>query len=293
MFTNYGLAALIQSQPNPQQTGDQSLRISNYWQKQKVSNLSIKWFVLKNLQASMRVAVDHILLPRLTAKLSASPMGRMIETALKRRTSYGLMPLSLFGACILTIPANSTEYSMGAHKQTLRRKVRSAYRAGVSWRSITDLAEQRELMETLHRVLPDKSRYCLQGVDFRFLVGAGLWTVGFGPSGDPLLIAVTPYDGEWGLLKLFVCLGETQQHSDARYLLTQVVVEQLSALGVRYLFDTVSPYELPAGLWHFQRMIGFRTARVRVLPNDDVIDVRAPGARPIEVQKSDEWLRWQ
>jgi len=136
----------------------------------------------------------------------------------------------------------------------------------VTWRSVSDPTEQLDLIATLRRALSAKSKYDLNGVEFDDLVGAGLWTIGLGPAGDPLLIAVTPYDGEWALLKLFVSLGETQQHSDARYLLTQVVVERLSALGVRYLVDTASSHELPAGLWHFQRMIGFRTVRIQVRP---------------------------
>lgn len=146
----------------------------------------------------------------------------------------------------------------------------------MTWRSVDDPAQQRALIAELHRVLPTKSRYRLEGMDFDHLVGIGLWTVGLGPDGEPLLVAVTPYDGEWALLKLFISLGTSQQHSDARYLLTQIVVERLSELGVRYLCDTASPHERSAGLWQFQRMVGFETARVRVQRARSGA-VRAPG----------------
>ena len=46
--------------------------------------------------------------------------------------------------------------------------------------------------------------------------------------------------------------------------MTQVLVEQLVALGVRYLVDQSSPIGLSNGLRHFQRMLGFRIHRVRV-----------------------------
>ena len=41
-------------------------------------------------------------------------------------------------------------------------------------------------------------------------------------------------------------------------------VERLRAEGVRHLVDTRSPAELPNGLRHFQRMLGFRICRVAV-----------------------------
>ena len=44
----------------------------------------------------------------------------------------------------------------------------------------------------------------------------------------------------------------------------QAVVERLAGEGVRYLVDEIGPSELSNGLRHFQRMLGYRIARIRV-----------------------------
>jgi hypothetical protein len=77
------------------------------------------------------------------------------------------------------------------------------------------------------------------------------------------MLSVTPNDGEWAQLRYFRTLGSGPEHSDSRYLMTQVLVAALSERGVRRLVDGVHPADLPNGLRHFQRMVGFRLARVR------------------------------
>lgn len=262
MFTISGLLSSYVTPPNSTTEGGRAARISSFWQAQKSSNLRVRSFIPRNLWISLRAFMDHLLLDIIKAELSSAPMGQTISAALKRKSSSSCFSVAVFGARILEIPARAAEYSMGANKQTLRRKVRAAYKGGVTWRSVSDLSEQQALINALHLALPVKSRHRMEGLNFSDCIDAGLWTVAFGHQGEPLLIAVTPYDGEWALLKCFVCLGETQQHSDARYLINQTVVERLSGLGVRYLADTASASELPVGLWHFQRMTGFITARI-------------------------------
>ena len=39
---------------------------------------------------------------------------------------------------MLRVPADGAEYSLGSERQTLRRKVRAATKAGVTWRRIED-----------------------------------------------------------------------------------------------------------------------------------------------------------
>ncbi|SFM96419.1 hypothetical protein [Methylobacterium pseudosasicola] len=241
--------------------------VADFWKKHKESNLRIRYFIITNLILSLRAFIGHVFLPRLTAKLSSCESAQEIKDALGRKTIFGLLTLGFLGACVLPIPANSMNYSEGSSKQTLRRKVRAARKAGVTWRSVTDRAEQIVLINKLHNFVPSKTRIRLEGNDWSDVIGKYLWTVGFGPDGEPLLIAITPYDGEWATLHLFVTLGETKIHSDARYYITQVIVERLSNLGVRHLINTDSADNLPAGLWHFQKMLGFRVVRVRIARN--------------------------
>ena len=268
MPINFGWLTPFKLQPTPVDTEKRVAEISSFWQAHKNSNLRIRSFALRDWRLTAQAVVNHLLLPRLEVRLSDASQAQAIERALKRRW-LPFITICSIGACVLPIPANPSEYSMGSSKQTLRRKVRAAQKAGVTWRSVDDPAEQHELVALFHRVLPTKSRSRYRNfADHSFLVGIGPWTVAYGPSGDPLVIAITPYDGEWALLQGFVSVGETQLHSDARYLLTQVIVERLSVMGVRYLADSTSPHHLSAGLWHFHRMIGFSMARVQVVRSD-------------------------
>jgi hypothetical protein len=207
--------------------------------------------------------MNTLRLPVIDATISDAPDGKTIRAALNRHPRLvKSLTLARSGVCLVHVAAEARDYSAGSSKQTLRRKVRAAQKSGVTWRSVDEPAERRALLNRIHQVLPTKSNYAYTN-DNSALLDSGLWTVALGPDGEPLVVAVTPVDGEWALLQFCNALGETRLHSDARYLLTQVVVERLSGLGVRYLFDGVAPHRLSAGLWHFQRMIGFKMARVR------------------------------
>ncbi|MBE7200301.1 MAG: hypothetical protein INR70_21190 [Parafilimonas terrae] len=202
----------------------------------------------------------------MSARLSDGPEGKLIANALNTVCLAKFFKLSDLGACVLEIAARPQDYSLGSSKQTLRRKVKAAEKLGIYCRPVHDKGEQIALVATLDRAIAVKSNplYRERDSDHSYLVGSGLWTVAFAPDGEPLVIAVTPRDGEWALLQAFVSLGETQLRSDARYLLTKVVVERLAVEGVRHLVDTRSPSQLPNGLRHFQRMLGFRIKRIRM-----------------------------
>ena len=63
--------------------------------------------------------------------------------------------------------------------------------------------------------------------------------------------------------------------------MTQVVVERLVERGVRYLADVSSPAHLSNGCRHFQRMLGFRIARVSLKDEDSILPSAAsPSAQP-------------
>ena len=68
--------------------------------------------------------------------------------------------------------------------------------------------------------------------------------------------------------------------------MTQVLVETLSARGVRYLVEGTHPAELPNGLRHFQRMVGFRLHRVvarRAAPRKAMVPAPRAEVRPLAV----------
>ena len=202
-------------------------------------------------------------LPKRTAVLGDSPGGRTLHLTLRRpgplRTPFGST-----GIAVLDVPADAAEYSLGTSKQTLRRKVRAAQKAGVTCRPVTDAAERSALLE-LANVCEQQhadEEYRVEAPDNSDLLDHDLWLAAFAADGRPLLLSVTPVDGEWGHLRYFRTLGSGPEYSDSRYLMNQELVEELSRRGVRHLVDGTHPVELPNGLRHFQRMVGFRLTRV-------------------------------
>lgn len=240
--------------------------LSDFWEAANNSGSKIPIYLAKNPKSTFRAIRFISKLPRLSAHLSNAPEGVTIQQNLNRVCLAKTLKLANTGACILSIPEDPAEYSAGSSKQTLRRKVRAAVKYGITCRAITDTMQQRELATTLDRIIRTKSNplYRNQDADSSDLIGGGLWTVAFSQDGEPLVVAVTPVDGSWALLRSFVSLGDTPQHSDARYLLTQAMVERLADHRVRYLVDSRGPSELPNGLRHFQRMLGFRIARIQI-----------------------------
>jgi hypothetical protein len=174
------------------------------------------------------------------------------------------LPVRLTGVAVLDIPADAADYVDGASKQTLRRKVRSALRSGISCRRVDDPVERIALLEMARAAEATHAddQYRVERPDNADLPGHDLWLAAFAADGTPLLLSVTPAEGEWAHLRYFRTLGSGQEYSDSRYLMTQRLVETLSGRGVRHLIDGVHPADLPNGLRHFQRMVGFRLTRI-------------------------------
>lgn len=221
-------------------------------------------FVLRRPAATARAGLDLLRLPRIDVALDDTVEGRAIRTGIVRSgVNYRLL-LGL--ASVLVLPQHAEEYSLGASKQTLRRKARAAVRAGVTWKPVEDLQERerlRELADLQERVNP-RPAYRVLHPDNRDLLDHRLWLVAYDVERRPILLSVTPVDGESAILRYFRTLVDSEVASATRYLMTQVLAETLVGQGVRYLFDNGGPLMLPNGLRHFQRMMGYRLMRVHV-----------------------------
>lgn len=168
----------------------------------------------------------------------------------------------------LAVPESPGDYELGASKQTLRRKVRQAEGAGITWRRIDDPEERARFVAVAdaHERSHPMARYRNTEPHNADLLPFRLWLGAFDRHGDPVMLAVLPHDGEWAVLRHFRQLQDTPEASAARYLMTKAAVEQLSVAGVRWLFDEASPQWLDNGLRHFQRMVGYRLVRARLHP---------------------------
>jgi hypothetical protein len=222
-------------------------------------------FAARNPVSTAAAVVAVLRLPLLPARLGSGPAADVLRSTLRTRHLGGL-PVAATGVAVLDVPADPAEYVLGAHRQTLRRKVRAAQKKGVGWRTVDDPAERRALVERANAAeqAHEDTQYRVDAPDNADLLAHDLWLVATDADGEPIMLSVTPVDGEWGLLRYFRTLGSSPAHSDARYLLMPVLVEQLAARGVRHLTDSTPPPQLSNGLRHFQRMVGYRYARVKV-----------------------------
>lgn len=190
--------------------------------------------------------------------------GRAVAGVLDQPGGLGL-PLSAVGPAVLEIPRDVDTYLEGSSRQTLRRKIRKAEKAGLKTRPVTDGQEKRELLalanaaEQAHR----DATYRVERPDNDDLFDHDLWLVVEDGEARPVLLAVVPVDGRWATLRYFRTLGAGPVHSDSRYLATAEVVAALADCGVRWLLDTEHPGSQTNGIRHFQRMVGFRYHRVR------------------------------
>lgn len=220
-------------------------------------------YLVRHPRATRTALGDLRRLPRHEAVLGDNHDGRVIHLTLTR-PGPARQPAGATGVAVLDIPADPADYTDGASKQTLRRKARSAVRGGATWRPVDDPAERRALLELAHaaEIAHADAQYRSERPAIDDLLGHDLWLGAFAEDGSPLMLSVTPHDGDWAHLRYFRTLGSSPLHSDVRYLMTQALVETLAPLGVRHVVDGVHPIDLPNGLRHFQRMVGFRLARV-------------------------------
>ena len=192
---------------------------------------------------------------------SGTTEGAIIANRLKR-SHFGVSTVLHEAVALIEISGSGEAWN---GNKSARKHARRALRAGVEWERVTDRAQKVELLQQVQtRLQPHLMQYHgATDIDTDTMLASGLWLVG-SLDGRPLVVAAAATDGEWSVLTLFCRLESTAVAGSTRYLMTQVLVEELSSRGVRYACDSASPLRLPAGLRHFARMVGFRIHRVRV-----------------------------
>jgi O-antigen/teichoic acid export membrane protein len=255
------LRRLDRGRPVP---SDPELTISKYAADYVDSGKPLGYYIARHFGRSVNVLIALHRIPCYHIVLSARPEAAAIRALMLRHSA----PCRITGltTAVLSLPHEAGQYSVGASKQTLRRMVRRAHRLGLSWAEVNDPLERRNLLKVANdyeRTHPDVA-YRGPNPDNRDLFGYRLWLTAFSADGRPLLLCVALVDGELSFLRYFRAFGTGQEHSTARYFMTEVLVEHLIRLGVRYFFDDVSPFRLSNGLRLFQRPLGFRVARVYI-----------------------------
>jgi len=228
-------------------------------------------YIARHPRKSLSALIALSRLPCLYVAPSTAGVDGAHIRALLSRSAPLLSPRSMlerligFATAALQLPTEPGQYSLGASKQTLRRKVRRARQLGVRWAEVSDPQERQELLklaEEYERNHPDAT-YRNPNPDISGLLRYQLWLAAYSAENRPLLLSVTPVDGELATLTYFRTIGAGEEQSNARYLMTEILVEHLVGCGVRYLVDG-GGLAIPNGSRHFQRMLGFRIVRIYI-----------------------------
>jgi hypothetical protein len=192
-------------------------------------------------------------LPVVDVPLTGSPAGRMIgeHFAIREHRRHRYRDAQ----AVLSLPADSATYMRGRHRQAVRTNVGHARKAGLTIiRTTIDDWKPGE----------DDSR------DGRITPGPVEWWMVAGPGGEgpPRAEAILSVDDHVALLH-----GLTSSATHARWLLHTAMVERLCGTCDLLLVNSEPAYLLPPGAQHFQRLLGYDVARLRLR--------RAPSARTI------------
>lgn len=239
--------------------------ISRYFQDYLDSGDGRYVYVLKHPFRSLGALTALYRLPYLYIGHSSTGSEGAIAWEILRRYSM-LVPGVGFTMSALRLPHEPGQYSLGASKQTLRRKIRKAERLGIHWAEVQDTQERLGLLKLAddrEQTHPD-AKYRNSNPDNSDLLSYELWLAAYSAEGRPLLLSVTPVDGDVAYLRYFRTLGDGEEESNARYLMTDVLAEHLVSRRARYLLDCAFPAWQHEGLRHFQRMIGYEIVRIRV-----------------------------
>ena len=182
--------------------------LSEYFQDHLTSGKPALVYALSHPRRSLSAYVALHQLPRLSATLTDTVEGAAIRDGLSRWSPLGRTVFHS-ATSVLLLPPDQEQYHLGASKQTLRRKVRAAEKLGVRWAKVDDPQEQRRLLalaDEHERTNPDPE-YRQTKPDNDALLKYRLWLVAYSRDDQPILLSVTPVDGEWALLSYFVTLG--------------------------------------------------------------------------------------
>ena len=213
------------------------------WLRLRVGSPLLTWYRLR--------------LPSVRIRPTASPVGRMIgehfairEGGRRRfRRAQGVLPL----------PAEFSQYLRGRHRQAVRTNVAHARNAGLAVTS-----------STIEQWVPgrDDSRagHLAPGPVERWMV--------LDPDGRVVADSILSVDEDVALLH-----GLVSSVTYARWLLHTAIVERLCGCCIVLLTNDDDAYLMGAGNQHFQRLLGYGIARLR-LPRSPAPSKRSGGVSP-------------
>lgn len=225
-----------------------------------------RWrFALRHPWLSAASAIHRLRLPTLAVWPSRTGDGRYLAEVLRRRDGVR-KPFVRRCASVLAIGPDATSYTQSRRHATLRRKLKAAAARGIAAHEVILPAERRELLRVAEAFDRHDNRRPNAAVDHADMLSMSVWLVVCDAAHDPKALAVIADDAPWAALRYFRPLGQDEVHALARWTLAEAMVSTLASRGVRYLLDDAHPGAVPSAVHAFQRMIGFRYARLRPSP---------------------------
>lgn len=197
-------------------------------------------------------------LPSIRIQLTASAAGRMIgeHFAIRERGRWRFRRAQ----GVLPLPAEFSQYLRGRHRQAVRTNLAHARNA--------DLAVTSSTIDNWAPG-PDDSRagHIAPGPVERWLV--------LGPDGEVVADSILSVDEDVALLH-----GLVSSVSYARWLLHTAIVERLCGCCSVLLINSDDAYLMSSGNQHFQRLLGYRIARLRLPRSARALRERGDGGPP-------------
>lgn len=223
-------------------------------------------FSLKNPLAAIRMQSNIGRLPTVEARLVADGDSEAVLQGLLRPHRFARRMVRGTTAVL----ALTEDYLQGSSesKRSLRTKYHRGTRRGFRVVRPQTLEEKRaylQIANDFERTQPHE-HYRNENPQNDYLLEYSNWMVAVDAEGTPLILTVPTVSGEWAVLQHFKTLAATDDARLARFWMSVELVQALRAMGVGYIADSLSPIGLPPGLRDFQRRLGYRLVRVKIVP---------------------------
>lgn len=248
--------------PAPKTEADQVL--AEYWRSYVDSGRGGFSYAVRHPFQAARALLAIQRLPFVyPSEQSATAGGQEVARVFRQRGPLNL-PARWWGFAAFPVPRNLSDALASPEAKRLRYNLRLAESAGISGRLVHPTEKSALLERADHR---DRNHtdpvYRVANAANDDLLEHDLWVAGHDDDGEPLTLAVVATDGEFGVLRYFRTLGDSDDHSLSRYPTYWALVEALAQNGIRWLLDPNPPAAQTNGVRLFQRILGFRHIRIR------------------------------
>jgi hypothetical protein len=166
-----------------------------------------------------------------------------------------------FCQAVLSLGATQQRYLAGRSRQALRTNLSRARDLGITCAPVKSDDDKRALIEAMSTEL---DKFSIRTEDlFRF--PDDVWMAARSREGQQIAMALLSHSSSYGLLNLLVARKDDSASSQVVWALHSAVVQELRAMGGKYLFvQGRGSLLLKPGLQYFQHLNGYQLMNVRL-----------------------------